>query len=231
MPTALHVFILALAAAVYPTLLAGVIILLTRPEPAGQLTAFLLGGMTLSTIAGLLILVALQGSGQFDSSSQASYPIADIAIGVISLAAATAIVTGRPERIMNRPAQPVAAPAEAAGPSRTQRVLGGGSKPLIFALGALLNLPGVWYLAALKEISAANQSTAVDVLYVLGFNLVMFMLVEAPLLGYLLAPDRTRETIDRFSAWLRENKRRVAAGVAFAVGVYLVVKGVVNAVS
>jgi hypothetical protein len=223
-----HVFVLALAAAVYPTLLAGVIVLLTRPRPAAQLTAFLVGGMACSLVAGSLVLAALEGSGQFDSSDQAASPALDLAAGVLSLAIGAAVATGRPRRLAERRARKPA-PAPAAGPSRTTRVLGGGSLPLIIALGALLNLPGIWYLAALKDISTGGYSTAGDILLVLGFNVVMFTLVELPLLGYLLAPDRTRATVDGFNAWLRAHKRQVAAGVAFAVGAYLVIKGLVEA--
>jgi hypothetical protein len=223
----LHIFVLALAAAVYPTLLAGVIILLTRPRPAGQLTAFLLGGMACSVTAGFIVLAVMEGSGEFDSSSDTGSPILDLAAGAISLALGWAIATGRPRRVAarveNRP------PPDPEKSSRTQRVLGGGSLPLIFALGALLNLPGIWYLAALKDISTANYGTAGDVLLILGFNVVMFALVEAPLLGYLLAPDRTKATVDGFNAWLRTHTRQVAAGVAFAVGIYLLVKGLIEA--
>ena len=219
-----HIFALALAAAVYPTLLAGVIILLTRPRPAGQLTAFLLGGMACSVTAGLVVLGVMEQSGQFDSSSQAGSPVLDLAAGLASLAIGWAIATGRPRRVALRVAD-----RPPPDPERPLRALGGGSLPLIFVLGALLNLPGIWYLAALKEISTANYGTTGDVLLILGFNVVMFTLVEAPLLGYLLAPDRTKAAVDDFNAWLRGHKRQVGAGVAFAVGIYLIVKGLIEA--
>ena len=222
-----HIFVLALAAAVYPTLLAGVIILLTRPRPAGQLTAFLLGGMICSVTAGLIVLAWMEGSGEFDSSSDTGSPVLDLAAGAISLTLGLAIARGRPRRVAARLAD--RPPPDPRKTSRTQRVLGRGSLPLVFALGALLNLPGVWYLAALKEISTANYGTTGDVLLILGFNVVMFTLVELPLLGYLLAPDRTKAAVDDFNAWLRAHTRQVAAGVAFAVGIYLVVKGLVEA--
>jgi hypothetical protein len=226
----LRVFLLALAAAVYPTLLAGVIVLLSRPRPVSQLTAFLVGGMTCSVIAGLAILAVLDGSGQFDRHSQTGYPVANIVLGVISLTAGSALATRRPRRLAERldlrlPHKPAADDR----PSRTTRILRKGSMPLVVALGAMLNLPGIWYLAALAEISTSTVGTAGAVLLVLGFNVVMFTLVEVPLLGFLVAPDRTRATVDDFNAWLRDHKRQVAAGVAIAVGIYLVVKGITAA--
>jgi hypothetical protein len=221
-----HIFVLALAAAVYPTLLAGVIIMLTRPSPAGQLTAFLAGGMILSVTAGLLILAALEGSGGLDSSSQPASPAASIFLGLVSLAVAAAVATGRPRRVAERRAS---RPAEPAAPSRTKRALGSGSLPLTIALGAALNLPGIWYLAALADISAGGYSTATDVVLVLAFNVIMFALVELPLLAYVLSPERARAAVDGFNVWLRGNKRGVAVGVATAVGIYLIVKGIIDA--
>lgn len=224
-----HIFVLALAAAVYPTLLAGVIILLTRPRPAGQLTAFLVGGMISSVTCGLIVLALLEGSGQFDHPDQAGSAAADLVAGALSLGLGWAIATGRPRRVAASLEQRRPAPAPE-HESRTQRILGRGNLPLVAALGALLNLPGIWYLAALKDISTANYGTAGDLLLILGFNVVMFTLVELPLLGYLFAPERTKGAVDEFNAWLRSHTRQVAAGVAFAVGIYLIVKGLVEAI-
>lgn len=222
----LNVFLFALAAAIYPTLLAGVIVLLSRPNPARQLAAFLVGGMTCSVIAGVVILAALAPTGDFDGTSQSAYPIVDIAIGSISLACGYALARSRPRRLAQFLARRSERQPEDKGPSRTTRMLSGSSTPLIIAVGALLNLPGIWYLAALNEIATGNFGTAGDVALVLGFNLVMFTLVEVPLVGYVFAPDRTRASIDHFNAWLRDHTREVAAGVAIAVGIYLLVKGV-----
>ena len=50
---------LALAAAVYPPLLAGIIILLARDKPVAMLAAFMAGGMVVSLVLGLLIVFVL----------------------------------------------------------------------------------------------------------------------------------------------------------------------------
>jgi hypothetical protein len=54
------------------------------------------------------------------------------------------------------------------------------------------------------------------------FNAIMFLLVEVPLVGYLISPEGTRARVERFHTWLGEHARIVAG----AVGVYLVIKGI-----
>ena len=60
---------LALAAAFYPTTLAVVVIIFTRPNPARLLGAFLIGGLTTSVLVGLGVLALIKGSGVVGGSS------------------------------------------------------------------------------------------------------------------------------------------------------------------
>ena len=66
-----QLLVLALEAALYPTLLAAVVILLSQPRRKPLLTAYLAGGLTISIGLGLAIIAALKGSGAVDSSSSA----------------------------------------------------------------------------------------------------------------------------------------------------------------
>ena len=56
----------------------------------------------------------------------------------------------------------------------------------------------------------------------------MFILVEAPLIGYLISPEGTRAQVEHFQKWLGQHARVVAVTVALAIGVYLVTKGIVG---
>ena len=56
-------------------------------------------------------------------------------------------------------------------------------------MGALLTLPGFSYLAALSGISKLNYATVPTVLLVLMVNLIMLALIEAPLIGFAVAPE------------------------------------------
>ena len=58
-----------------------------------------------------------------------------------------------------------------------------------FLAALVINVPGAAYLIALKDIAAGGYGTAVQVVLVLGFNLVMFVLAEVPLVGLWVAPS------------------------------------------
>lgn len=215
-----NVFLLALAAAVYPTLLAGVILILTRPSPRRQLAGFLVGGMAVSLAAGFLILFALDGTGAIGQSQHTVSPVVDLVVAVLSLAVAA--------RLWRRPAAPRAAKPPKEKPAWLDRSLGRGSLPLVIVAGMVLNLPGAWYLVALKEIGDGRYATVTDVVLVVAFNVIMFALVEVPLVWYVVSPDGAQAAVAGFNDWLHANSRRVAAGVAAAIGGYLLVKGVLQ---
>jgi Sap, sulfolipid-1-addressing protein len=223
---------LALAAAFYPTLLAVVVIILTRPNPARLLAAFLIGGMLTSVLVGLIVLAIIETSGAVGSDSSHSIsPAIDIVAGSISLAIAFLVGTGRPLPFANRRARRKAAKADATAQDEakdpwTQRILGRDSLGLAFGLGIVLDLPSVWYLAALKDIAHAENSTADDIALVLLFNVIMFALIEIPLVFYLVAPERAAARVARFDSWARSHLRQIGATVAAVIGVYLLINGI-----
>ncbi len=55
----------------------------------------------------------------------------------------------------------------------------------------------------------------------------MFALVEVPLLGYSLAPETTKVKVEQLNAWMARHARQIVIGVATAIGIYLIVRGVV----
>ena len=80
-----------------------------------------------------------------------------------------------------------------------------------------------------KDIGLADYGTTVKVLALIGFNLVMFSFVEVPLVGYLVAPDWTRARVDRFNSWLHRHGRHLGGYIALALGIYLLVRGILAA--
>lgn len=211
---------LALAAAVYPTLLAGVIVILDRDKPVPVLTAFLGGGMLVSIVAGLIIVFILDGAVSTKHQHKAS-PVVDLIIAALSFAVAGFL--WHRERTARR-----AGPGAKKRDSWTERRLGTGSVWVAFGAGIALNLPSLWYLDALKDIARAQDSTAVAILWILVFVAIMFALAEIPLIGYAVSPDGTRARVQRLRAWLNAHGRTVALWVALAVGVYLTIKGIVG---
>lgn len=224
----LNILPLAFAAAVYPTLLAGVIVMLGRPAPRPLLVGFLLGGVIISMLAGCTIVFALGGSVSTSSQRSAS-PVVDLVGGLLAVAVAV-VLARKPDlaraRRERRAAKQAEKVPEEAHESFTTRMLARGSARSAFALGLVLNLPGVWYLVALKDIAKADYSVPVAVLLMLLFNAIMFLLVEIPLLGYLFDPEGTRLRVERFQAWLSSHAQQLGMWISGAVGCYLVVKGI-----
>lgn len=225
-----HTIVLALAAAVYPTILAGVIVLLRQENPRPLLLGFWLGGMTISILAGLAVIYAIEKSNKVVDTSSTTRPILDITLGVLSLALAFALWTRRTGRLeawreRRKAKKP---PPDPDKQSFAERWLGRGSIWLAVGAGAILNLPGVWYLAALTDIAEVNPFSH-QLFQIVVFNLIMFLLVEVPLLLYVINPTRAQQKVDGFDVWVKAHKREVGTVVAGAVGAFLVVKGIVAA--
>ena len=95
-------------------------------------------------------------------------------------------------------------------------------------IGALLTLPGASYLAGLHQIHTLKYSVAVAVLLVVGFNLVMLWLLEVPLACFLVAPEWTPRAIERAKLWVSRHAHNFAVRGLTAVGVLLIIKGIVG---
>jgi hypothetical protein len=216
---------LALAAAVYPPLLAGIIILLARDKPVAMLAAFMAGGMLVSLVLGLLIVFVL-GDWLSSRTQNSTSPIVDIVIGVLSLVGAFVLH----QRIRERERGVVRAKKPKDGPSRTSQMLNEGTPWAAFAAGLIVCLPGIWYLDALKDIAQSNPSTAGVIVEILVFIVIMFVLAELPLIGYVVAPEATQRRVTSFQAWMSRNGRAVGMWAAALIGAYLLIKGIINAV-
>jgi len=221
-------FLFALTAALNPTLLAAVTVMLVLPNPKRLLMGYLLGALMTSITIGLVIVFALGGeSSGTNTAKRTINPALDIAIGLIILVIVFVVGTGRDKRRRARSARKKAEKADKA-PPKWQQALSGGSARTTFVVGALLTLPGASYLAGLSEIAKQNASDFETVLAVVGFNIVMLALLEIPLVGYTLSPDRTAVTVDRLSAWLSAKGGRIVGVLAGIVGIALVVRGVIE---
>jgi Sap-like sulfolipid-1-addressing protein len=215
------VVLLSLTASLNPTLLTVTTVMLMLDSPKGLMFGYLLGAYITSITLGLIIVFSLSSSSTVGTTKNTLSPAADIGLGALALIAALAIGTGHPRR-ENKPEK---------GPPRWQRELSKGSPRVAFVVGILLTLPGASYLAGLISIHKLNYATTVTVLLVIGFNLVMLWILELPLLGFLVAPDRTRVAVDGAKAWVFRSGRRVAVWGLSIVGVLLVIKGIIGLIS
>ena len=225
-----EIFLLALLAMFNPSLLAAVTVMLLLPNPKRLMVGYLLGAYTTSITLGLVIVFSLSGSSASNTTENTISPAVDIALGAILLAIAYVLHTGRDEPFRERRRERKAAKPDK-GPPRWQRELSKGSARTTFVIGALLTLPGASYLAGLDQIHKLNYSTTVTVLLVIGFNLVMLWLLEVPLLAFVVAPDWTPRAIEQAKSWVSRHTHVFAVRGSAAIGVLLVIKGIVGLVS
>jgi hypothetical protein len=221
------IVLLSLTASLNPTLVAVTTMMLLLDKPAKLMAGYLLGAYTASIPIGLVIVFALSGSSAASTTQHTLSPLFDIGLGSVAIAIAFVLYTGRVERLRQRRAERKAE-KPAKPPPRWQRELSKGSPRVTFVVGMLLTLPGASYLAGLDQIHKQNFSTAVTVLVVIGFNIVMLWLLEVPLGAFLIAPDRTPQALARAKAWISRHAHRFAVRGFLAVGVLLVIKGVVG---
>lgn len=225
----LDIFLLSLVAAANATLLAAVTVMLFLPDPKRLLLGFLLGGLLTSLTIGFLIVFAIQDSSTEASAESTISPSIEVALGVIFLIIAFVLHGGHDQRMKER--RRAKKPEAEKGPSKVEQLLGRGSARVTFALGAVLSLPGVAYLAALHDLRDSGYATVAQILVIVGFNVMLMILLEVPLVGYYVAPERTVREVERFQDWLARRGRHAAVIGLAAVGLFMVARGIVGYVS
>jgi hypothetical protein len=224
----INVLVLALISAISPAILAVVIVVLTRPNPRLLLLAFLVGGMATSVAVGLAIVASLNESHLLSGSSPAADPIVNFTVGALALIVAYVLATNRDARFEQRRRE-----HRASRPPRdpwSERVLSRGNVPIAFVVGIVLNLPGAFYLVALKDIAHSQHGIGAQLLAIVAFNLIMFVFAEVPLLGFSFAPEATRAKVEAHNAWMAHHARQIVMAVAILAGLYLCGRGLAGVV-
>lgn len=221
------IILLSLTASLNPTLLGATTVMLLLERPKRLMLGYLGGAMLTSITLGLVIVFSLSGSSTTKTTQHTLSPAVDIALGAILLVVAFVLFTGRYDRLRQRRLERKAARPDK-GPPRWQRELSKGSARTTFIVGVLLTLPGASYLAGLHQIHEQHYSTAVTVLAILGFNIVMLWLLEVPLVSFAVAPDWTPTAIARAKAWVGRHLFTFAVRGFTLVGAFLVIKGIVG---
>jgi hypothetical protein len=80
----------------------------------------------------------------------------------------------------------------------------------------------------MDQLSKQNLGTAATVLSVIGFNIVMLLLLEVPLIGYATSPDGTAAAVASFNGWLSRNGGRAALIASVVFGILLIGRGIIN---
>jgi Sap, sulfolipid-1-addressing protein len=227
------IFLLSLVSAANATLLAAVTVMLFLPNPKRLLLGYLAGALLTSLTIGFLIVFVVHDASSTSTARNTVIPSIDVAFGAILLLVAYVLSSGHDQRLKERRKQKRLEKTEGdeqaeKGPSKVEQLLGRGSARVTFALGVVLTLPSVSYLAALRDLQKLGYGTVGEILVVIGYNVMLLILLEVPLVGYFVEPERTVVEVQRFRAWLTRSGRRMAIYGAAGLGALLIARGVIG---
>jgi len=229
-----QVFFFAFLAMLNPTLLAAVTLMLLLPNPKRLMLGYLLGAYTTSVSTGLVIVFALPDSSATSTSRDTLSPAEDIVVGLLLLLVAFVLATDRDRPVRERKARRKNEKQADGGGEREplpMRMLGRGTPRIAFVVGLLLSFPGVSYLVGLSHIHKLDAAALPTALLVIAFCLIQQLLLEVPLAGYFVAPEKTADRVRRFRAWFARNGRRAGIIGATVLGSLAIVRGIVGLVS
>jgi Sap, sulfolipid-1-addressing protein len=222
-----RVLVFSMTAALNPSLLAAVTLMLTLERPKRLLSGYLLGAMVTSVSCGLVLVFALPSSSTSSTAKHSVNPVLNIALGALILLVVFVVGTGRDRRRRDW-SERRRESTKAKSPPRWQRALSKGSPRDTFVVGVLLSFPGASYIAGMDLLHKQHLGTSVMVIVVLAFNVIMLMLLEIPLLGYAIKPDGTAVVVESFSSWLTRRGGRIGLIISLALGTLLIVRGIIN---
>ena len=223
------VFLLGIAVNVEPTRIGLVPLLLARQRPLLQLLAYLAGSLVSTISFGLLVLFAFERNPFGVTSAHGGQ--AQIAVGGIAVVIAAIMAThwflGTGRRNRNQEATAAIGNDEAGKSDTLTNTVRGflrkGRYPwLAGAVGIASGVPSVDYLAVLLIISTSQTSEFGKVGALATFVMLGSLVVTAPLIGYLIAPAKTLDVLDRFGAWTRSRSRIEYAAILAVVGCLLI---------
>jgi len=220
-------FALAFVAALNPKLLAVDLLLIENRRPRAMFLSVLLGGLTVGITVGLLDVLVfhvdhLKAQGTVSAG-------VDLALGLVLVAAGALVATGR---LHGRRKTPVS--ADDGQPEKkekkdgwAQRVLAEPRLGLAMLVGALCGIPGGAYLKALRILVTSKSSTANQVIGVILFVLIEFLLIIIPFAFLELRPEATKAALKNAQDWLAGHARQLMAYTALVLGAYLAISGLV----
>jgi Sap-like sulfolipid-1-addressing protein len=191
----------------------------------------LLGGLTVGLTVGLLDVLVFHADAI--SSQKTVSAGVDLALGLVLLAAGALVATGR---LHGRRKAPVAAgdgqPEKPEKPEKkdgwAQRVLAEPRLGLAMLVGALCGIPGASYLTGLHILITSKSSTANQVIGVVLFVLIEFLLIIIPFVSLELWPEATKARLKNAQDWLLGHARQLMAYTALILGAYLAVSALVR---
>jgi uncharacterized membrane protein YedE/YeeE len=227
-------FALAFFAALNPKLLAIDLLLIENRRPRAMFLCVLIGGLTVGLTIGLLDVLIFHADA-INSQKTVSAGV-DLALGLLLLTAGGLVATGRlhGHRKTAVPAgdAPPQKPEQDGQPEKkegwAQRVLAEPRLGLAMLVGALCGIPGASYLTALHILVTSNSPTTSQVIGVILFVLIEFLLIIIPFAFLELRPEATKAALKHAQDWLLGHARQLMAYTALILGAYLAISALVR---
>ena len=221
-------FALAFLAALNPKLLALDLLLIENRRPRAMFLCVLLGGMTVALTIGLLDVLTIHADA-ITAQGKASAGV-DLALGVLLLVVGGLLATGRLHGRQRAPAPAGTGPPEKPEKkgSWAQRALAEPRLGLAMLVGALIGLPGASYIAALHNLVAGKYSTVTQVVAVVVFVVIDFLLIIIPYAFLELRPEATKARLKRTQGWLLGHALQLMVFIALLLGGYLTASALVR---
>lgn len=221
-------FALAFLSALNPKLLALDLLLIENRRPRLMFSCLLLGGLTVATVIGLLDVLVFHADA-IKSQGRVSAGV-DLALGVVLAAAGALLATGRLHGRRKTPAPAADGPPEQPDKkdSWAQRALSEPRFGLAMLVGAVIGIPGATYLTALHELVTGTSSTATQVIAVLVFVVIDFLLILIPFAFLELRPKATKARLKHTQDWLLSHALQLMATIALLLGAYLAISGLIR---
>jgi hypothetical protein len=222
-------FALAFLSALNPKLLALDLLLIENRRPRLMFSCLLLGGLTVATVIGLLDVLVFHADA-ITSQGHVSAGV-DLALGLVLLTAGALLATGRLHGRRKAPA-PAADGPPAHQPGKkdswAQRALSEPRFGLAMLTGAVIGIPGATYLTALHNLVTGTSSTATQVIAVLVFVVIDFLLILIPFAFLELRPEATKARLKHTQDWLLSHALQLMATIALLLGAYLAISALIR---
>jgi hypothetical protein len=224
-----EIFLLAAGSMFWPLLLVVVVLALRLPHSLRILAWFWAGGMLTSVSVGAAIVFALDGTEPRSRSTLPSAPWIDIVVGSLALLAAAVLQRVGARNARRKAAEPETPKRESRTSQRIERLVQSGG-PLAFVGGIVATiLPAPLAIIAMADIAQLDYSAAETVVVIVAFYLVMFTFVEVPMVGFVVAPERTKAKAMAFNDWLERNLVQIGVWALTVLGAAEIVRGIVTA--
>lgn len=248
---------IGLVMATDPIRLGLALVLVTRRRPVQNLFAFWLGGVVSGVILAAAVLVfardialpAVRAGVSALTTLRANVLILSggrlqITMGVIALLAVLVLSARRRARektlvavgagdssgvaVQPGPTSLIARMGAFAHTMLNQDVARYGSLVPAFVVGLASSAPPIETVTALTIIMASKDTVGMQFSAFLVFILLVLTVIELPLIGYLLMPQKTQAVMTRVQDWMHAYGRKLTQYMVGIMGVVSIVQGVAS---